>query len=84
MSGFSVISEFCSAFFSGAYQFLTEPIVSAELIVLGCLIAAITLCGFIDDHRTDDVFAYTGVSLLFLGALFMVVLMVWWLVQYGT
>ena len=84
MSGFSVISEFFSAFLSGAYGLLMEPIISAELLVLGCLVVSVSTLLAIDDHRTDDVFCCVAGTVLASGLVFMVVLMAWWLVQYGT
>lgn len=84
MSGPSVLAEFFSAFFSGAYGLLTEPIISAELLVVGCL--AVIVSGFfaIDECRTDDVFSCVALTVLVSGVVFMLVLMAWWLAQYGT
>lgn len=84
MSGPSVLAEFFSAFFSGAYGLLTEPIISAELLVVGCLFVVVSALFAIDEYRTDDVFSCVALTVLVLGLVFMVVLMVWWLVQYGT
>ena len=84
MSGPAVLAEFFLAFLSGAYGLLMELIISAELLVLGCLVVSVSALFAIDDHRTDDVFCCVAGTVLVSGLVFMAVLMAWWLVQYGT
>lgn len=84
MSGPALLAEFFSAFVSGAYDVLTYPLVSAEIIVVASLWVCISVLFAVDDCRDDDLFECMGIALTFLGSLLVIVIFVWWVVQYGT